>query len=529
MGLGMSGKIRKALAALGSPADGRRKRWRNGSSLGAIGLLASGVLLGTFLGFAQPGVAGEPSVAADDYAVLRAFVLSDTSASPIRIADNAQAPDDSIHSSLHAAGSATSAPDLNAPGDGAAPNLVGSDASQVPNDSIHSSLRKKHPTMELVSPTGEAKDDYSVLKDFGQSTDSDQPTATIDDKSEAPRDSIHSRLRLSTASDAIDVPAAPNSEFAAIQEFAKEVADADPTQVAAAAADAKPAKVKKAAPTKKDDGPATYVGSQACEKCHRNQGGSFLRTPMGEIFMKNPRNAEEKQGCESCHGPGSKHINSGGDMDSGEQGDIISFRKDSPRPVAERNAICLGCHEKGDRTNWSGSTHDTRGLACTDCHQVMEKISPKNQLIKNTEAEVCFQCHKDKRAQEAMSNHMPILEGKMTCSDCHNPHGSATDSLLKEASVNETCYKCHADKRGPFLWEHEPVRDNCLNCHQPHGTAHEHLLKVQTPMLCRECHAGVGHSQPGNPTAVQEFNRACLNCHTKVHGSNSPAGELFQR
>jgi hypothetical protein len=48
-------------------------------------------------------------------------------------------------------------------------------------------------------------------------------------------------------------------------------------------------------------------------------------------------------------------------------------------------------------------------------------------------------------------------------------------------------------------------------------------------MLCRQCHAGVGHGQPGNPTAVQEFNRACQNCHTKIHGSNSPAGELFQR
>ena len=84
----------------------------------------------------------------------------------------------------------------------------------------------------------------------------------------------------------------------------------------------------------------------------------------------------------------------------------------------------------------------------------------------------------------------------MTCSSCHNPHGSATDNLLREPSVNETCYKCHADKRGPFLWEHEPVRDSCLNCHEPHGTINEYLLKIQRPMLCRQCHAGVGHGQP---------------------------------
>ena len=41
---------------------------------------------------------------------------------------------------------------------------------------------------------------------------------------------------------------------------------------------------------------------------------------------------------------------------------------------------------------------------------------------------------------------------------------------LKAASVNEQCYTCHTEKRGPFLWEHAPVRESCLNCHTPHGS-----------------------------------------------------------
>jgi DmsE family decaheme c-type cytochrome len=159
----------------------------------------------------------------------------------------------------------------------------------------------------------------------------------------------------------------------------------------------------------------------------------------------------------------------------------------------------------------------------------MQKVSPKFQMAKSTEAEVCFQCHKDRRAQFERPSHHPLREGDMTCSSCHNPHGSATDKLLREASVNETCYKCHADKRGPFLWEHEPVRDSCLNCHEPHGAVNENLLKVQRPRLCQMCHMGVGHGNPGNPMTVQSVNRSCQNCHTKVHGSNSPAGSLLQR
>jgi predicted CXXCH cytochrome family protein len=52
---------------------------------------------------------------------------------------------------------------------------------------------------------------------------------------------------------------------------------------------------------------------------------------------------------------------------------------------------------------------------------------------------------------------------------------------LLEATVNDTCYQCHAEKRGPFLWEHAPVREDCTNCHSPHGSTQPSLLKARTP------------------------------------------------
>ena len=216
-------------------------------------------------------------------------------------------------------------------------------------------------------------------------------------------------------------------------------------------------------------------------------------------------------------------------LDGSSLGGIISFRHNDPsRRVEDNNAICLNCHERGDRTYWNGSVHENRAVACTDCHLVMQKVSVKYALAKATELQTCFQCHQQKQAQIQRLSHMPIREGKMTCTDCHNPHGSFTDALLREPSVNENCYKCHAEKRGPFLWEHAPVRENCLNCHDPHGTNNEFLLKVQRPRLCQQCHT-IGHGNPGNPTSVTAFNRACQNCHTQIHGSNAPAGILFQR
>ena len=212
-------------------------------------------------------------------------------------------------------------------------------------------------------------------------------------------------------------------------------------------------------------------------------------------------------------------------------GGIISFRKNDPgRRVEDNNTICLGCHERGARNYWSGSTHETRGVACTECHTVMQSISRKANLKTETEPETCFQCHKDRRAQLFRSSHMPLREGKIVCTNCHNPHGSATESLLIESSINATCYKCHAEKRGPFLFEHTPVRQNCLTCHDPHGAVNEYLLKVSRPRLCAECHTiDHGTNIAGGPKVVQGFGRACQNCHSRVHGTNSPSGALLQR
>jgi DmsE family decaheme c-type cytochrome len=277
-------------------------------------------------------------------------------------------------------------------------------------------------------------------------------------------------------------------------------------------------------------GPATYVGSEKCMSCHVSQGETFSKTTMGRIFLKNPRSEHEKLGCEACHGPGSIHVATGGREDEGGES-IFTFDADSPRSIPERNERCLTCHESGARTHWKGSPHETRNLACTSCHQIMDKASPRNQLLKATEIETCTQCHKDRKAQLWRSSHMPVREGKLTCTSCHNPHGTANEKLLKEATVNETCYTCHADKRGPYLFEHAPARDNCLNCHEPHGSIHEKLLTVSRPRLCQQCHSEEDHpSEPHGPRELFAFNRGCANCHGGMqHGSNSPSGAQLHR
>lgn len=278
-----------------------------------------------------------------------------------------------------------------------------------------------------------------------------------------------------------------------------------------------------------------YVGSETCKVCHQEQYQRFKNTRMGKIVLNGPRSDLESRGCEACHGPGLKHAESRGDKAA-----IIRFGDGSHISKEEQEGQCLQCHEKGMRLFWRGSTHESRGLTCVTCHKVMqdsvapsrftEPLTEVRKFVAPTKMEVCFQCHQLRQAQLQRSSHMPLREGKMTCTNCHNPHGTPNPKLLIASSVNETCYTCHAERRGPFLWEHPPVMENCLNCHEPHGSTNPQLLKVRTPRLCQRCHIESRHpTTPQLSTSRFAFNRACTNCHSQIHGSNHPSGMRFHR
>jgi len=231
---------------------------------------------------------------------------------------------------------------------------------------------------------------------------------------------------------------------------------------------------------------------------------------------------------------------------------------------------------------WEGSSHQARNLTCTTCHSVHAPKSESAQLVKATPMQLCADCHRDKVAKVDRSGHMPVREGKMTCATCHNPHGSANVRLLRAGfsvaeactschadkrgpflfehapvrencatchnphgsanvrllragfSVAESCTTCHADKRGPFLFEHAPVRENCATCHDPHGSANERMLVQKQPFMCQRCHSHQRHPATLYDNRVvgtsnRIFARSCVTCHSQVHGTNHPSGHFLLR
>jgi DmsE family decaheme c-type cytochrome len=273
-----------------------------------------------------------------------------------------------------------------------------------------------------------------------------------------------------------------------------------------------------------------------CLTCHDKAGGSQFQ---------HSSHAKQDQSCAKCHSGVAEHSTA---MMAGQSGVPTPTLKNLS--ANDLNQVCLTCHEKNNQANFAMSMHNRRNVACTSCHSIHSYKSVKAQLKTETATETCYTCHPAMRAKMQRTSHHPVREGKMTCVSCHNPHDGSKPQLLKADSINELCYTCHTEKRGPFLFEHGPVREDCASCHDPHGSNQDRMLVAKAPFLCQRCHYS-GHgitgdnnntlfgppiaatAPPGTTTQTsrssRQVERSCVNCHFSLHGSNSPSGWAFTR
>jgi len=210
---------------------------------------------------------------------------------------------------------------------------------------------------------------------------------------------------------------------------------------------------------------AKFVGKEACAMCHEKIVKDFDETEHARIVVSDEN--IEGQACEACHGAGSLHVNA--------------------QTKQEKRATI---------------------------------VNPK----KNPEA--CYKCHLEKKAEMSLEYHHPVPEGKMSCTDCHDPHskeGVLPGSAKSIFDKNAVCAKCHEDQTKPFVYEHEALREGCTVCHNVHGSINPKMLKERDLNLCLKCHTQLTFPYIGGNYHVTNVQRGpCWSgsCHVAVHGSN---------
>ena len=214
-----------------------------------------------------------------------------------------------------------------------------------------------------------------------------------------------------------------------------------------------------------------------------------VNDPGGEMNIDDdPQPDEINVGCESCHGPGSEHVES-----EGRTGLIVNPKYLS----AERSsAVCGRCHDRrqgygGPTVGYTQAVSEAGLLARPGIsrHELITKFTDpvkKGPTMRGPGREDNIwpdDVHSNKPHQQ----YSDFLKSKLyrndrwlvTCSDCHDLHGDGAYNRFLTHSPNDSasplCQRCHAVE----LLSHMDTKLNarmrgsqtrCIDCHMP-GTA----------------------------------------------------------
>jgi len=255
------------------------------------------------------------------------------------------------------------------------------------------------------------------------------------------------------------------------------------------------------------------IGAEVCLQCHSQYSKEWY-TLRHNRYRQSDSAPETVRGCEGCHGPGSAHL------EDEKFGKIRNPRKLTGVAQVE---MCFQCHGTDMKLSaWLRTPHSQAGVGCGECHE-MHKESHEPSLLKAQATKLCLSCHPEQEATFKQASHHPVLEGRMTCVDCHDVHAEGGDAAAYKAG-NDKCVRCHMEKRGPFVFEHQTSPDggdaNCLSCHRPHGSSNQRLMAYLGTGTCLQCHSDI----PADPLHTPRVGNCWQSgCHNNFHGSNASA------
>jgi len=248
--------------------------------------------------------------------------------------------------------------------------------------------------------------------------------------------------------------------------------------------------------------------SEMCLECHESFDTTLAHTPH-RLTDTGSRKYEIQVSCVDCHTGWDVHL---------EEPDAATIGNPAHASVEESVVICAACHGNPHQLSMAEhNPHTMAGLNCSSCHTIH---NPGKTPLRGSSTERCLDCHTSTRAEFELTSNHRVLEGVVTCVDCHQ----LTQQLSVPFSdgLTRRCLACHNEIEGPYPYEHQATNaysvegGGCLECHHPHGSLFDRLLREPTTPLCMQCHTVPTHQiAHGGVFAGEE----CTSCHADIHGS----------
>ena len=253
---------------------------------------------------------------------------------------------------------------------------------------------------------------------------------------------------------------------------------------------------------------AAQVDDETCVTCHDNMAATLHNGPH-ELSSQETKPAI-KIACVSCHTGAEQHV---------DDPSVDNIGVPSRMETKDVDRICTTCHEPHLQMGVTGfDPHLGADLNCTSCHSVHHGAK---SLLLDDKGDFCGKCHVAIKNQFMNRSSHPLVEQDVTCLSCH--HFTQAGEPDYGHGGNANCYTCHPQQAGPFRYQHDATSSfhtdggGCTECHSPHGSANDNLLKQPDGRLCQQCH-GIPplHRTQHGGIATQY---TCVECHSDIHGS----------
>lgn len=290
-------------------------------------------------------------------------------------------------------------------------------------------------------------------------------------------------------------------------------------------------------PFRPEEMPMNRVAEAKCNGCHTT-GFTYAKNDKGIWKTQAHGKGEIGIACESCHGPGARHVDEANSAKAAGM-PLLAGKTAIVNPLTDLNAeqatqICAQCHVRGTHKEVTDLSFQTGHLPGDTELTTRYRLWSFSGTNNKTESAYFWRndwAARNRQQYQDFTKSGHYAKAGMSCLTCHSLHGDTESRHLRRKPA-DLCVDCHrADGRAKLPnaemfagSEMQEAGVTCADCHMAKigsrsratgKSGHQwdttsHVFAVATPLLeknlgvrsaCTACHAGEGKKLPSGTKA----------------------------